>query len=148
MRLCFIDSNIVVYANDRNAGDKQAKAIETVTRCMKAQNGILSIQVLQEYANIALKKLQQEPPVVLRQLKLLEGFKIVTPSSKMVRRTVEIRNSYRVSFWDASIVAAAEAADCDLILSEDLSTGQDYAGVEVINPLGPGFDISEIVEKR
>ena len=63
MRLCFIDSNIVVYANDRNAGDKQAKAIETVTRCMKAQNGILSIQVLQEYANIALKKLQQEPPV-------------------------------------------------------------------------------------
>jgi len=61
---------------------------------------------------------------------------------------VKIRNLYRGSFWDASIVAAAEAADCDFVLSEDLSTGQYYAGVEVINPLEPGFDISEIVEKR
>lgn len=146
MRSCFIDSNIVVYANDCNAGEKQVKAIETVTRCMKAQNGIMSIQVLQEYANIALNRLHQEPPVVLQQLKLLESFKIVIPSSKMVRRSVEIRDLYRVSFWDANIVAAAEAADCDLVLSEDLSTGQYYAGIEVINPLRPDFDIFRILE--
>lgn len=146
MRRCFIDSNIVIYANDRNAEDKHIKAIETVARCMKAQNGVLSIQVLQEYANIALNKLQQDAAVVLRQLKLLETFKVVTPSPKMVRRSVEIRNSYHIAFWDAGIVAAAETADCDLILSEDLNTGQYYAGVEVINPFGPDFDISELVD--
>ena len=146
MSLCFIDSNIVIFANDRNAGDKHIKAIETITRCMKAQNGVLSIQVLQEYANIALNKLQQDTAVVLRQLKLLETFKVVTPSPKMIRRSVEIRNSYHIAFWDAGIVAAAETADCDLILSEDLNAGQYYAGVEVINPFELYFDISELVQ--
>lgn len=147
MRSCFIDSNIVVYANDRNEvnSNRQARAIEVITGCMKARNGVISIQVLQEYANTALNKLQQDPPVVLRQLKLLESFHIVTPSPRIVRRAVEIKNSYRLSFWDAGIIAAAEAADCDLILSEDLNTDQYYAGVEVINPLVSGFLISEII---
>lgn len=146
MKLCFIDSNIVIYANDRNAGAKRIKAIETITRCMKAQNGALSIQVLQEYANIALTKLKQDTGVVLRQLVLLESLKVITPSPKMVRRSVEIRNSYQIAFWDAGIVAAAEAADCDIILSEDLNTGQYYAGVEVINPLDPSINLIEFFD--
>ena len=66
--------------------------------------------------------------VVLRQLRLLDIFKIIAPSPAMVRRGVEIRNSYRISFWDAGIVAAAEIAECDYILSEDLNTGQYYVG--------------------
>ena len=140
----FIDSNIVIYANDRNAGEKQTRAIEVVQRCMRAKNGVLSIQVLQEYANIALTKLTQDSAVVLRQLKLLDAFKIITPSPAMVRRGVEIRNAYRVSFWDAGIVAAAEIAECDYILSEDLNTGKYYAGVKIINPFAPDFDPSEL----
>lgn len=144
MRRYFIDSNIVIYANDRNAGEKQARAIEVVQRCMRAKNGVLSIQVLQEYANIALTKLTQDSAVVLRQLKLLDAFKIITPSPAMVRRGVEIRNAYRVSFWDAGIVAAAEIAECDYILSEDLNTGKYYAGVKIINPFAPDFDASEL----
>jgi len=140
----FIDSNIVIYANDRNAGEKQARAIEVIQRGMRAKNGVLSIQVLQEYANIALTKLTQDAAVVLRQLKLLEVFKIIAPSPAMVRRGVEIRSAYRLSFWDASIVAAAETAECDYILSEDLNTGQYYAGVKVTNPFAPDFDLSEL----
>ncbi len=140
MRRCFIDSNIVIYANDRNAGEKQARAIEVIQRCMRAKNGVLSTQVLQEYASIALTKLAQDAAVVLRQIKLLEVFKIIAPSPAMVRRGVEIRNSYRLSFWDAGIVAAAEIAECDYILSENLNTGQYYAGVRVSNPFVPDFD--------
>ncbi len=144
MRRYFIDSNILVYANDRNAGEKQARAIEAIVRCMKAGNGVISIQVLQEYANIALAKLMQDSAVVLRQLTLLDVFRIVAPSSAMVRRAVEIRSAYRISFWDAGIVAAAETADCDRILSEDLNAGQFYAGVKVTNPFAPGFDPAEL----
>lgn len=144
MRRYFIDSNIVIYANDRNARERQARAIEVIQKCMSAKNGVLSIQVLQEYASIALTKLMQDSAVVLRQIRLLEVFKIVVPSPAMVRRGVEIRNSYRLSFWDAGIVAAAEIAECDYILSEDLNTGKYYAGVKVINPLAPGFDPHEI----
>jgi len=131
----FIDSNIVVYANDIKAGGKQTLAIATITECMRAKNGVISIQVLQEYANVALRKLQQDPPIVLRQLKLLESLRVITPSPKSVRRSVEIIQSYQISFWDAGIVTAAEEADCEVIFSEDLNAGQYYAGIEVINPL-------------
>ncbi|MEF8822839.1 MAG: PIN domain-containing protein [Desulfohalobiaceae bacterium] len=145
MRRCFIDSNIVVYANDRSSGSKQSRAVEIISACMAGGNGVISIQVLQEYANIALKKLGQDPPVVMRQLKLLEAFTLVTPSPKSVRRAVEIRQSYRISFGDAGIIAAAEDANCGVIFSEDLNNGQYYAGIVVVNPLLSGFDPSEYI---
>jgi predicted nucleic acid-binding protein len=144
MRQYFIDSNIVIYANDLNGQEKQARAIDVIQKCMRMKNGVLSLQVLQEYANIALTKLIQDSAVVLRQLRLLDVFKIIAPSPALVRRGVEIRNSYRISFWDASIVAAAEIAECDYILSEDLNTGQYYAGVKVINPFASNFDPAEL----
>ena len=144
MKRYFIDSNLLVYANDRNAGEKQNRAIEVIGMCMKAGNGVISIQVLQEYANIALTKLMQDAAVVLRQLTLLEVFRIIAPSSAMVRRMIEIRSAYRISFWDSGIVAAAETAGCNGILSEDLNTGQFYAGVKVTNPFAPGFDSAEL----
>lgn len=144
MRRYFIDSNVLIYANDRNAGEKQNRAIEVVQKCMRGKSGVLSIQVLQEYANIALLKLMQDDAVVLRQLKLLEAFNVIAPSPAMVRRGVEIRNLYRISFWDANIVAAAETAECDYILSEDLNTGQYYAGVKVMDPFAPGFELMEM----
>jgi predicted nucleic acid-binding protein len=45
----------------------------------------------------------QEYSVVLKQLKLLEVFKIIVPSPAMIRRGVEICNAYQVSFWDAGV---------------------------------------------
>jgi predicted nucleic acid-binding protein len=146
MGRCFVDTNVVIYANDRTAGAKQARAIELITSLMRGQNGVLSVQVLQEYANTALGKLGQEASVVLRQLRHLERLRVVAPSPAMVRRAVEIRNSYQIGFWDASIIAAAESADCTVILSEDLSSGQFYAGIEVANPFTPGFELARYTE--
>ncbi|MFP4049552.1 MAG: hypothetical protein ACLFT8_06345 [Desulfovermiculus sp.] len=71
----------------------------------------------------------------MRQLKLLEALNVVIPSPKSVRRAVEIQETYRISFWDAGIIVAVEEADCEVIFSEDLSAGQYYAGIAVVNPL-------------
>ena len=142
MKSCFIDSNIVVYANDAREAGKQTQAIDVITACMKVKNGVVSIQVLQEYANIAMRKLQQPAPIILRQLKLLEALRVITPSPKAVRRSVEISQTYKVSFWDAGIIAAAEEGECEVIFSEDLNSGQYYAGIEVVDPLSPGFDLA------
>ena len=146
MQKCFIDTNVVVYANDCNAAEKQSVAVHLITALMQRRNGYVSIQVLQEYANTALGKLNQEPSIVLRQLKLLESLSVIVPSPKTVRRAVEVRNAYQIAFWDAAIVAAAESADCDVILSEDLNTGQYYARVEVVDPFVSGIDLSALVE--
>ena len=138
----FIDTNIVVYANDGRYPTKQERALEVVKHLMLAGTGVVSIQVLQEYANTALTKLEQGAAVVIRQLKLLEKLIVVSPSPALVRRAVEIRNTYQTTFWDASIIAAAEAGECDAVLSEDLNTGQYYAGIRVINPFAADHDPS------
>jgi len=130
----FIDSNIIVYANDGRELRRQQVAVELVSDCMRNGTGVISIQVLQEYANVALEKLRQSSDIVLRQLHLLEALEIVEPKPHIVRRSVEIREAYGISFWDAGIVAAAEYAACDAIMSEDLNTGQYYAGIPVKNP--------------
>lgn len=139
---CFIDTNVIVYANDRNAGAKQDRALVVIKRLMETGAGVISIQVLQEYARTALDKLHQESNIVLRQLKLLESLRIVPPTPGIVRRGVELCSAYRITFWDAAIVAAAEAENCDLILSEGFNESQFYAGVQVVNPFGDTFDLS------
>jgi len=140
VRKYFIDSNVVVYANDRRDPEKQARGIAILKQLMTAGNGVLSVQVLQEYANTALTGLDQEPEIVIRQVRLLEGLTVVAPSAASVRRSVEIRKTYRTSFWDAAIVAAAEAEQCDFILSEDFNAGQYYAGIQAVNPFLDDFD--------
>ena len=130
----FLDSNIIVYANDCREPHRQRVAVDVVTGCMREGSGVISVQVLQEYANVALGKLKQSSDIVLRQLHLLEVLEVVEPNAMMVRRSVEIRAAYGISFWDSAIVAAAEYAKCDVILSEDLNPGQFYAGIIVRNP--------------
>lgn len=134
MKKIFIDTNLIVYANDCRDPQKQQKAIELIKELMGAGLGVISSQVLQEYANTALTKLHQNHTVVLRQLNLLESFEVVLLKPVSVRRAIEIKSSYSISFWDSCIISAAEAAGCDSIYSEDLSSGQYYSGMKLINP--------------
>ena len=132
--MIFIDSNVVVYANDARDPLKQRVALNAIEKAMRSGTGVVSTQVLQEYANVALGKLAQRQDVVLRQLAIRERLQVVSQSPLLVRRAVELRGLYGISFWDASIVAAAESRDCEEILSEDLNTGQFYGRVAVVNP--------------
>ena len=52
----------------------------------------------------------------------------------MIRRAIEIRETYHISFWDSCIISNAESAGCTEIYSEDLNTGQYYSGMRVVNP--------------
>lgn len=69
----FIDTNLIVYANDQRDPNKQEKALDLIRREIRERTGVISIQVMQEYANTALYKLGQSTAIVLRQLSLLES---------------------------------------------------------------------------
>ncbi len=133
----FIDTNLVVYANDKRDTKKQAQALDVIRREIREGTGVISIQVMQEYATTALNKLNQEAGIVLRQLALLETLTIIRPDPPMVRRAVEIKMLFQLSFWDASILAAAESAACRQLFSEDLNAGQAFGAIRVINPFKP-----------
>ncbi len=140
MGLDFFDSNVVVYANDGRDAAKQKRALALIGDALRSGSGVVSTQVLQEYANVALGKLGQRQDVVLRQLALLERLQVVPQTPPLVRRAVELHGLYGITFWDAAIVAAAESRGCDRILSEDLNAGQFYGGVVVVNPFAKQHD--------
>lgn len=134
MKKTFIDTNVLIYANDSRDAVKQKRALDCIGELMRDSSGVLSTQVLQEYANVALNKLQQRQDVVLRQLVLLEALEIILVVPALIRRGIEIKAAYGIGFWDSIIISAAEQAKCSLILSEDFNTGQFYSGIEVVNP--------------
>jgi len=132
----FLDTNILVYANDERDTRKQEIALDIVARHIRENAGVISTQVMQEYTVNAVQKLKQAIPVVMHQLHLLETLEVVAVSPDLVRRALEINQLYGTSYWDALIIAAAEKAGCDRIISEDLNSGQNYCGMRCENPFG------------
>ena len=134
MSKTFIDTNIVVYANDKRDPVKQKTAATLISTLMASGDGVISTQVLQEYAAISLQKLHQRHDVIIRTLAILEQLEVIQQNPDMIRKAVELKTLYQISFWDACIISNAEAAGCSTILSEDLNSGQFYSGIAVINP--------------
>ena len=60
---------------------------------------------------------------------------VVTNSCESILEAIDLEARYRISFWDALVLQAAHAAGADIVYSEDLSDGQVYGSVRVVNPL-------------
>lgn len=132
--MVFLDSNILVYAVDPRDARKHELAAQIVDKAIDTTCARISAQVLFEFSNICLKKLQMPSDAVLKLLDSLSYIETVNQTPALVIRSVEIRALYGISLQDAMIIAAAEKARCNELLSEDLNDGQLYAGVLVRNP--------------
>ncbi len=130
----FLDTNILVYANDRAAHEKQNAAISLVKGLISSGSGVLSTQVQMEYAAVATGKLGQPREAITRQLFVLERLEVVPVSGEIVRNGLEFSETFGVSFWDAVILAAAHAARCETLWSEDFEHNRLYGSVRVRNP--------------
>jgi len=132
----FVDSNVLIYAHDGDAGDKQRRAAEQLGKLWENGLGRLSTQVLQEfYVNVTQKI--KRPLARGRAREVIRNYALwvespITPST--VVRASEISEAWRLAFWDGMILAAAEQDSADQLLSEDLSHGQLIAGIEIVNP--------------
>ena len=134
MTKLFLDTNVLLYANDCRDPGKQSIALDRIHEAMKTGTGAISTQVVQEFAAAGVQKLGLQIDVVLHELLLLESLEVVQVTSALVRRSLELQDRYNINFWDAGILAAAETANCGVLLSEDLNPGQLYAAVRVENP--------------
>ena len=130
----FLDSNVLIYANDRRDSRKQQIAKELIARGLREKSAVVSTQVLAEFANVTLGKLREPAQAVMEQLLMFESLQVVQLTPVLIRRGIELRELYKVQFWDAQIIATAEQPKCDVLFSEDLNPGQLYAGVRVENP--------------
>jgi predicted nucleic acid-binding protein len=135
MSKIFLDTNILVYAVDRSDPAKFSRSRVVLDSFKRNFAGVISTQVLQEFAAVALVKLLQPEEIVLRELALFENFEVVLATPSLIRRGVELRKEFQLHFWDATILAAAEHAGCEVLYSEDFQAGQIYGTVRTENPL-------------
>ena len=98
-----------------------------------SQYGI-SAQVLNEFANVALKKLGMTEDEVRQYIEAFQHIHVVFQQSGWTVRALEIRKQYGLQFYDSLMLAAAESVGCDEVLTEDLNDGQIYCGVKAVNP--------------
>ena len=132
----FVDTNILVYAHDLDAGRKYEVARSLLRDLWESQTGIISTQILQEfYVNVTRKISKPISPAQARGV--LSAYaawqvEIIRPAD--VLQASEVQERYRLSFWDAMIVVAAAKGRADVLATEDLNPGQIIEGVQVGNP--------------
>jgi len=132
----FVDTNILIYAHDLDAGTKHDVAVSIIEELWENENGVISTQVLQEFYVNVTKKIPN-PLSYSNARGIIENYTswhIETNKADAVLRASEIEERYLLSFWDALIIAAASRAKVSKVLTEDLNHGQFIEGMLIENP--------------
>lgn len=129
-----LDSNILVYAFSKAPRDatKARIAREWIAR----EDWGVTVQVLQEFYVNAVRT-----PHDLGHddaLAMIEEIADSRPAGvidlPLMRHALQVKTRYRIGYWDAAVIAGARRLGASVLVSEDLTHGQDYGGVRVLNP--------------
>jgi predicted nucleic acid-binding protein len=135
--VAFVDSNILIYAHDRDAGEKRLRAARVLEELWVSGTGRLSTQVLQEFYVNATQRLST-PLARAKAKEVVQTYAVwinAATTADTITRAIDLSELARLSFWDALIVASAEQSGSGRLLSEDLGHGQLIGSVRVENPL-------------
>jgi predicted nucleic acid-binding protein len=132
----FVDTNILVYAEDRDAKAKHEAARDLVLELWSRRSGVLSVQVLQELYVTVTRKLRK-PLSTARALEIVDEYltwTMVENTGRLLKSAIELQQKAQLSFWDAMVVQAAIESGCERLYSEDLNAGQRFGTLVVVNP--------------
>jgi predicted nucleic acid-binding protein len=142
-----VDTNVLVYALDRREPEKRERAREVLQRVGGAGTAALPAQVLSEFANACLRKLEPRPhPTTVRRVveRLMLAFPILPLTGPVVLETLRGVGEHMLSYYDAQIWAVARLGQVAVVLSEDFNPGAVLDGVLFTNPLDPEFDLAAL----
>jgi predicted nucleic acid-binding protein len=132
----FLDTNILVYAASEQRPDHlKATHARTLLRS-GIDNFAISLQVLQEFYQAArhprkLALTHQEAIILCQEWR---QFTVLEPTLGLFDESLRLCDRFQINYYDAAIIAAARQLGCAIVYSEDLNHGQDYDGVQVVNP--------------
>ena len=139
--LFFLDTNIFVYALLASEPLKKQRALQLLEQALGSRLGCTSYQVIQEFANVGIKKFRQRFSTDdCKQFiaAAMQPLNRVPSSPELLSAALDLQNDTRYSFYDCLVIASALQADCATLFSEDLQAGQVLAGVRVVNPFAAG----------
>lgn len=129
-----LDTNVIVCADAADDPVKQRIAIDLITSLRVAGTAVLSTQVLQEYVNVALRKLLLPQALIRERMAFYRGFDMVPASTDLIIGALDLHVLHGLSFYDGLIVQAAAVSGCERVLSEDMQHGAVFRGVRIENP--------------
>lgn len=134
---CFIDTNVLVYADSTDEPHKQRIAIDLVRYLRFESLGVLSTQVINEYIQVGLRKLGLSHAHVREQVRCYRQLDLVMVTPDTIELALDLHQSHALSYWDALILASAHISGCAVLLTEDMGHGEVLAGVRLLNPFAP-----------
>lgn len=135
----FVDTNILVYAEDRDSGSKHIAARDLVADLWRSGEGVLSVQVLQEFFVNVTRKIPR-PLSHDEALTIVEQYltwRVVENTGELLLGAIRLAPTLQLSFWEALIVQAARMERCDRLWTEDLSHGRRVGDLVILNPFLP-----------
>ncbi len=130
----FLDTNILLYAYDLDAPTKRAVALRWVEQGWTALGETaISVQVLQEM-HVNLGKRGVPRGEATRIVRDFADWPVVDTTLELLSAALDEQARWRISLWDALILAAARVSGASELITEDLNHGQDYGGIRVLNP--------------
>jgi predicted nucleic acid-binding protein len=132
--LVFVDTNVLIYYLDPTDLRKQQASRLWLAELWERGQGCTSYQVLQEFYSVGTQKWPALKAEIEKEIKELFDWYPVVINRQIIEDAWGIQGRYKISFWDSLIVAAAKAASCRYLLTEDLQAGQEMDGVMVVNP--------------
>jgi predicted nucleic acid-binding protein len=131
----FIDTNVLLYSISRDPSEAQKRDIAIAL--LDNEDIALSVQVLQEFYVQATRATRPDAlphDIAIGLLRTWLRFKVQEITVPIIMSALEIKAIYKMSYWDAAIVAAARALGCRELLSEDFSHGREVEGIIINNP--------------
>jgi predicted nucleic acid-binding protein len=129
-----LDTNVLVYAFS-NTGRDAAKA-RIAREWINREDWGVSVQVLQElYVNAvrAPQAFGHDEAVAMIE-EIASSRPVIGADLALMRLALQIKRRYGLAYWDAAVIAGARRMGASVLVTEDLSHGQDYGGVRVFNP--------------
>ena len=131
----FFDSNILVYSVDESVPEKKEIASQLLAKAANSKTGIISTQSLQEFFNVAVKKLNLSKQAAREYVELFsKQFPVTKVSVPLIMDAIDISIKNDLSFWDSLIISAATDTGCIIVYSEDMNSGQIISGTKILNP--------------
>ena len=143
MTLVFVDTKVLISAEDGAEADKQHSALDWIERLWRARSGRLSTQVLNEfYVNVTrrLKPAMPQGDARARVRRYAAGWNPWQIDHATVETAWAMEARHGLQYWDCLVLAAAQHSGCTLVLSEDMQHEGRYGAVQVINPFLASID--------
>jgi len=129
-----LDTNVLVYAFS-NAGRDAVKA-RIAREWINREDWGVTVQVLQEFYVNAIRAPHQigHDEAIAMIEEIASSRPVISTDLALMRLALQIKRRYGIAYWDAAVIAGARRLGAAVLVSEDLSHGQDYGGVRVLNP--------------